>query len=172
MLRLLGILAIAAPVCAWVPHRAPRALAPTSLARRVGPLHSSNDDGDTAKQKQIDKKSQYSTIVKDDQKTEIEEKVENEDEGWWRVLLHNDEVHTFEYVTEAVVKVVPSITRKKAFNISRQVHQNGVGTITTVWKSMAMKICMALQTFGLTMSIAEDKNFEDNNEGGESGGGE
>jgi ATP-dependent Clp protease adapter protein ClpS len=109
------------------------------------------------------------TIERVDETTETEFKEELDKEGWWRVLLHNDEIHTFEYVTEAIVKVVPQITRKKAFTIARTVHMNGVGTITTVWKQLAEQLCMGLQTFGLTVSIAPDSKFNDNNEGGEEG---
>ena len=107
------------------------------------------------------------TIERVDETTETEFKEELDQEGWWRVLLHNDEIHTFEYVTEAIVKVVPSVTRKKAFTIARTVHMNGVGTITTVWKQLAEQLCMGLQTFGLTVSIAPDAKFNDNNEGPE-----
>ena len=111
------------------------------------------------------------TIDKVDNKVETQLKQEIDEESWWRVLLHNDEIHTFEYVTEAIVKVVPQITRKKAFVISRTVHMNQVGTITTVWKDMAEKLCMGLQTFGLTVSIAPDKNFDSSkNVGGDDEG--
>lgn len=26
-------------------------------------------------------------------------------EQWWRVILHNDEIHTFDYVTQSITKV-------------------------------------------------------------------
>merc|ERR1711988_2097125 len=95
--------------------------------------------------------------------TETEFKEELDKEGWWRVLLHNDEIHTFEYVTEAIVKIVPQITRRKAYIITRVTHTSGVATITTVWKDLAEQMCMGLQSFGLTVSIAPDDNFEDKN---------
>lgn len=29
-------------------------------------------------------------------------------EEWWRVILHNDEIHTFDYVTESITKASQS----------------------------------------------------------------
>ena len=52
---------------------------------------------------------------------------------WWRVLLHNDDIHTFEYVTNCLVKareslgvdergsclqVVQHLSRRKAYSIT------------------------------------------------------
>ena len=42
-------------------------------------------------------------------------------EPMWRVLLHNDDVHTWDYVIFAIVSVVKTITRKKAHRITTQV---------------------------------------------------
>jgi len=96
--------------------------------------------------------------------TDTEVKEDLDQEGWWRVLLHNDEIHTFEYVTESIVKVCPQLTKKKAFQITRTTHTAGVATVTTVWKQLAEQMCLGLQTYGLTVSIAPDANFNDNNE--------
>mmetsp|Transcript_412 Transcript_412/g.914 ORF Transcript_412/g.914 Transcript_412/m.914 type:complete len:191 (+) Transcript_412:90-662(+) len=167
---------------AWLPHRVGHhsALIPTAVQRHRNPVMLAKKSGggggdgggkggdDDGRQRQ--KKGagvQTITIDKVDTTLETELKQELDEEGWWRVLLHNDEVHSFEYVTEAIVKVVPQITRKKAFLISRTVHMNGVGTITTVWQTMAEQLCMGLQTFGLTVSISPDANFDNQNEGGD-----
>ena len=42
-------------------------------------------------------------------------------EPMWRVLLHNDDVHTWDYVIFAIVSVVKTIMRKKAHRITTQV---------------------------------------------------
>jgi len=76
----------------------------------------------------------------------------------WRVLLHNDDVHTFDYVSMAIVKVVKTITRKKAHRITVQCHSMGTATVTTTWKQMAKTMCLKLQKFGLTSSIAPDSS--------------
>ena len=39
----------------------------------------------------------------------------------WKVLLHNDDVHTFDYVIDTIVKVVRTVTRKKAHRITMEV---------------------------------------------------
>lgn len=44
-------------------------------------------------------------ITKPDVKQKTKRKAKTEKEPSWRVLLHNDDVHTFEYVTGAIVKV-------------------------------------------------------------------
>ena len=105
-------------------------------------------------------------------------------EASWRVLLHNDDVsspshnaalilhppacshkhmhpclvqvHTFDYVSMAIVKVVKTITRKKAHRITVQCHSMGTATVTTTWKQMAKTMCLKLQKFGLTSSIAPE----------------
>lgn len=170
---------------AWVPHRHPKVLKthrmltpirPTTLllAKKSdgGGSKGGGGGGDDGPRQEKKKGAGVATITIDKTKEEVETKFKEklDEEGWWRVLLHNDEIHTFEYVTEAIVKVVPQLTRKKAFVISRTVHMRGVGTITTVWKSLAEQLCMGMQTFGLTVSIAPDASFENNNIDGEEEG--
>ena len=69
---------------------------------------------------------------------------------------HCPQVHTFDYVTMAVVKVVKTITRKKAHRITVQAHSMGTATVTTTLKHMAKETCLKLQKFGLTASIAPE----------------
>lgn len=96
-------------------------------------------------------------ITKPKPKTRRKEKVEEEPN--WRVLLHNDNVHTFDYVTYAITKVVRTITRYKAHKITVQAHKAGVATVTTTWKQLAEEYCLGLQKEGLTSSIAPDSSF-------------
>jgi len=176
-------LAMISHVIAWMPHRHHRPLQATQASRLAamrpplvlmakkssggGEGGGSKDGGGGGEGPRQDTNKgagvQTITIEKTTTEVETDTKIELTEEGWWRVLLHNDEIHTFEYVVEAIVKVVPQITRKKAFVISRVVHQTGVGTVTTVWKQMAEQLCMGMQTFGLTVSIAPDSKFNDNN---------
>ncbi len=44
-------------------------------------------------------------ITKPDTRQKTKRKSKTEHEPSWRVLLHNDDVHTFDYVTGAIVKV-------------------------------------------------------------------
>lgn len=47
-------------------------------------------------------------ITKPDTRQKTKRKSKTEKEPSWRVLLHNDDVHTFDYVTGAIVKVRPT----------------------------------------------------------------
>lgn len=100
-------------------------------------------------------------------KTETKAEEQKKKEEMWRVVLHNDEVHTFNYVIRSLCKVVGTLDRKAAFEICVQTHGIGKATITKTWKKQAEQFCLGLQRQGLTVSISPDKDFE----GGHSGGG-
>lgn len=101
--------------------------------------------------------------MKDDTEEDEDENKEQE----WRVILHNDEVHTFHYVVRSLTKVIGTLDRKAAFEVCVQTHGVGKATITTTWKKQAEQFCLGLQRQGLTVSIAPDEDFD----GGHSGGG-
>ena len=109
-------------------------------------------------------KKGVATITKDATETKTEE--EKKKEEMWRVVLHNDEVHTFHYVVRSLCKVIGTLDRKAAFEICVQTHGVGKSTITKTWKKQAEQYCLGLQRQGLTVSIAPDEDFE----GGHSGG--
>jgi ATP-dependent Clp protease adapter protein ClpS len=105
------------------------------------------------------------TITIDKTETKVEEK--KKDEEMWRVVLHNDEVHTFNYVIRSLCKVVGTLDRKASFEICVQTHGVGKATITKTWKKQAEQFCLGLQRQGLTVSISPDEDFD----GGHAGGG-
>jgi len=114
-------------------------------------------------------------LVKDREETasvtKKKEKLTNE--SMWRVLLHNDEIHTFDYVTHSIVKTIKQLTRKKAHEITVQTHSAGLATCIVVWKEEAEKYCLGLQRQGLTASISPDSGFKKGGgKGGEDGGGD
>lgn len=108
-------------------------------------------------------KKSVQTIDKVETKAEEQKKKEE----MWRVVLHNDEVHTFNYVVRSLTKVIGTLDRKAAFEICVQTHGIGKATITKTWKKQAEQFCLGLQRQGLTVSISPDEDFE----GGHSGGG-
>lgn len=110
-------------------------------------------------------KKGVSTIIAD----KIEEETEDEEikEEMWRVVLHNDEVHTFNYVIRSLSKVVGTLDKKASFEICVETHGVGKATVTKTWKKQAEQFSLGLQRQGLTVSISPDKDFE----GGHSGGG-
>eukprot|EP00903_Cladosiphon_okamuranus_P008373 g8051.t1 len=116
------------------------------------------------------------TIVKDEVKVKKMEETELKDdldkEQWWRVILHNDEIHTFDYVTQSITKVVKKLTMKKAYEITMETHKAGKATVTQAWKSKSESYCLQLQQCGLTASIAPDNKFEGDGDGEGDGGGE
>jgi ATP-dependent Clp protease adapter protein ClpS len=89
-------------------------------------------------------------------KPAVREKEKTAKEPMWRVLLHNDNIHTFDYVTHTLVKVVKTLTRYKAHRITVHAHKAGVATVTTTWKQLAEEYCQGLQREGLTSSIMPD----------------
>uniref|UniRef100_A0A7S1TWE5 Adaptor protein ClpS core domain-containing protein n=1 Tax=Phaeomonas parva TaxID=124430 RepID=A0A7S1TWE5_9STRA len=105
------------------------------------------------------------TIDKVDEKVEEKQKEDLDKEQWWRVLLHNDEIHTFEYVIEEIVGTVPTVTRRKAFDMAMTTHRDGQATVAIVWKKLAEQYCLGLQKAGLTSSIAPDANFKNSSVG-------
>ena len=89
-----------------------------------------------------------------------------EKEDVWRVVLHNDEVHTFNYVIRGLCKVVGTLDRKASFEICVECHGVGKATVTKTWKKQAEQFCLGLQRQGLTASICPDKDFESGHSGG------
>eukprot|EP00184_Porphyridium_aerugineum_P006951 CAMPEP_0184693920 /NCGR_PEP_ID=MMETSP0313-20130426/2020_1 /TAXON_ID=2792 /ORGANISM="Porphyridium aerugineum, Strain SAG 1380-2" /LENGTH=192 /DNA_ID=CAMNT_0027152099 /DNA_START=128 /DNA_END=706 /DNA_ORIENTATION=- len=100
------------------------------------------------------------TIQKPEVKKQSKKEEETDKEPNWRVLLHNDDVHTFDYVTGSIVKVVKTVSRRKAHRITMQAHSHGIATVTTTWKALAEEYCKGLQMCGLTSSIAPDSSFK------------
>ena len=100
-------------------------------------------------------------------KEKTEEKQDGKKEEQFRVILHNDEVHTFQYVVRSLTKVIGTLDRKAAFEICVETHGRGKAILTKTWKKQAMQFCMGLQRQGLTVSITPDEDFD----GGHYGGG-
>eukprot|EP00183_Erythrolobus_madagascarensis_P002764 CAMPEP_0185855706 /NCGR_PEP_ID=MMETSP1354-20130828/26619_1 /TAXON_ID=708628 /ORGANISM="Erythrolobus madagascarensis, Strain CCMP3276" /LENGTH=127 /DNA_ID=CAMNT_0028557783 /DNA_START=309 /DNA_END=692 /DNA_ORIENTATION=+ len=100
------------------------------------------------------------TIQKPDVKKQSKREEQTDREPNWRVLLHNDDVHTFDYVTGCIVKVVKTVSRRKAHRITMTAHSHGIATVTTTWKALAEEYCKGLQMTGLTSSIAPDSSFK------------
>ncbi len=109
-------------------------------------------------------KKGVSTIIKD--KLEEETDDEEEKEDMWRVVLHNDEVHTFNYVIRSLSKVVGTLDKKASFEICVETHGVGKATVTKTWKKQAEQFCLGLQRQGLTVSISPDKDFDSGHSGG------
>ena len=120
----------------------------------------------TMSQTQKSNKSKLQTIVKDKIEEDTKTKEDLNIEEPWRLLLHNDDVHTFEYVTYMIQKIIPTVSNAKAYQLTMTTHCEGVSTVTQTAKPLAQKYCVQLQKGGLTASISPDSNFKNNREGG------
>ena len=102
-----------------------------------------------------------SVITKDREGTETEMEEDIDHEEQWRVILHNDEVHTFNYVISSLCKCIGTIDKKKAHDICVQTHGQGQAIVASgCYKPQAMKYCLGMQRAGLTASIAPEGKFE------------
>lgn len=79
----------------------------------------------------------------------------------WRVVLHNDDIHTFEFVENAIIDILPHITRARAYDIALHAHTNRQATILLTWEENAREVALALQEEGLTVSIFPNKIFNE-----------
>lgn len=140
---------------------------PTTTTLQMSDSGGGGGGGGTERAKST--KKGLTTIVID--KTEAKEDQEEKIEEQWRVVLHNDEVHTFNYVIQSLCKIIGTLDRKRAFDICVLTHGSGKATITKTWKDQAMKYCLGLQRQGLTASIAPESRFSGDGEGGGGGGG-
>jgi ATP-dependent Clp protease adapter protein ClpS len=78
----------------------------------------------------------------------------------YRVILHDDQCHTFPYVVQSLVKVVGVFTRATAYEMVVEAHRHNKSTVICVWKEKAQNLCLGLQRQGLTVSIVPDYEFE------------
>ena len=67
--------------------------------------------GEGGREKETEGKSRVLTKLKEKVEVEAKAKSKIKNEGMWRVLLHNDEIHTFDYVTHSIVKTVKQLSR-------------------------------------------------------------
>ena len=146
------------------------ALAPTRSALPRPVSRTPNRPPATMSQTQKSNKSKLQTIVKDKVEEDTKTKEDLNIEEPWRLLLHNDDVHTFEYVTYMIQKIIPTVSNAKAYQLTMTTHCEGVSTVTQTAKPLAQKYCVQLQKGGLTASISPDSNFKNNREGGSDDG--
>jgi len=146
------------------PHSRPVTPPHRRLSHTAASVTMMSDDGRSAPAYQ--KKGKLQVITKEKPPAEQTKPKEALDtEGYWRCLLHNDDIHTFEYVTYMLLKIVPNVSNQKAWQLTMTTHTEGVSTVAQTAKPMAQKYCMQLQRAGLTSSISPDVNFEDKREG-------
>jgi ATP-dependent Clp protease adaptor protein ClpS len=75
----------------------------------------------------------------------------------YRVLLHNDDFNSMEYVVQVLMTTVPSLTQAQAVNIMMEAHTNGLALVITCAQEHAEFYCETLKNHGLTSTIEPDE---------------
>lgn len=71
----------------------------------------------------------------------------------YRVLLHNDDFNSMEYVVEVLLKTVSSLTEPQAVSIMMEAHNNGIALVIVCALEHAEFYCENLKNYGLTSTI-------------------
>jgi ATP-dependent Clp protease adaptor protein ClpS len=75
----------------------------------------------------------------------------------YKVLLHNDDFNSMEYVVQTLMQTVPSITQPQAVNIMMEAHTNGLALVITCALEPAEFYSETLKNHGLTSTIEPDE---------------
>lgn len=73
----------------------------------------------------------------------------------YRVVLHNDDHNSMDYVVRSLMKAVPSLGRDDATRIMTEAHNHGQATVIVCTKEEAEMYRDRLESFGLTATIEE-----------------
>jgi ATP-dependent Clp protease adaptor protein ClpS len=75
----------------------------------------------------------------------------------YRVLLHNDDFNSMEYVVQVLMQTVSSLTMPQAVDIMMEAHTNGIALVITCAQEHAEFYSETLKNNGLTSSIEPDE---------------
>lgn len=100
----------------------------------------------------IDKKTAQKTNSKISYKGKIEKD--------WRLILHDDTIHTIQQVCDIVTLCCPLCTGSRAYEVTLEVHMNGAATVAIANKKIIEEYTKSMQSAGLTVSMAPDDEFE------------
>ena len=99
----------------------------------------------------LDNKTKQDTSTKPTYRDEIEKD--------WRLILHDDTVHTIQQVCEILGATCPLCAGPRAYEVTLEVHMTGAGTVAVANKKIIQEYCTSLQKAGLTVSMAPDDDF-------------
>ena len=77
----------------------------------------------------------------------------------WRLILHDDTVHTIQQVCEILGATCPLCAGPRAYEVTLEVHMTGAGTVAVANKKIIQEYCNSLQQAGLSVSMAPDDDF-------------
>lgn len=75
----------------------------------------------------------------------------------YRVLLHNDDYNSMEYVVKVLMTTVTSITQPQAVSIMMEAHHNGLALVISCAQEHAEFYCETLTNHGLISTIEPDE---------------
>ncbi|MCW9681562.1 ATP-dependent Clp protease adapter ClpS [Dolichospermum planctonicum UHCC 0167] len=75
----------------------------------------------------------------------------------YRVLLHNDDYNSMEYVVQVLMTTVTSITQPQAVSIMMEAHHNGLALVISCAQEHAEFYCETLTNHGLISTIEPDE---------------
>ncbi|WP_414527411.1 ATP-dependent Clp protease adapter ClpS [Nodularia chucula] len=75
----------------------------------------------------------------------------------YRVLIHNDDYNSMEYVVQALLTTVPSLTQPQAVSIMMEAHTNGLALVITCEQEHAEFYCETLKGHGLSSTIEPEE---------------
>ncbi len=75
----------------------------------------------------------------------------------YRVLLHNDDFNSMEYVVQVLMQTIPSLTQPQAVSIMMEAHQSGIALVITCAQEHAEFYCETLKNHGLSSTIEPDE---------------
>jgi ATP-dependent Clp protease adapter protein ClpS len=101
-------------------------------------------------------------------KPTLKEEIEKD----WRLVLHDDTVHTIAQVCDIVANNCPLCPGARAYEVTLEVHMTGAGTVAVANKKTIQELTQTLQAAGLTVSMAPEDDFEGGNQGGSDEGDE
>jgi ATP-dependent Clp protease adaptor protein ClpS len=71
----------------------------------------------------------------------------------YAVILHNDEVHSMDYVVDALLKSVPGLTSPEAIDIMLEAHSTGKGVVIVCPLEQAEHYRDRIKSFSLGCTI-------------------
>lgn len=75
----------------------------------------------------------------------------------YRVLLHNDDFNSMEYVVQVLMQIVPSLTQPQAVSIMMEAHTNGIALVIVCAQEHAEFYSETLKNHGLTSTIEPEE---------------
>lgn len=75
----------------------------------------------------------------------------------YRVLLHNDDFNSMEYVVQVLLTTVPNLTQPQAVSIMMEAHNSGIALVIACAQEHAEFYCETLKNHGLTSTIEPEE---------------